>query len=99
MIKLFLDDIRQPPDATWVVVRSHDAFIDFLQSNPTPELISFDHDLGENAPTGMDCAKWLVENGCSGFDFTVHSANPPGRANIEGLLRNWLDFCKSEVDR
>lgn len=48
--------------------------------------------------TGMDFAKWLVEsdldhNGsflAPEFDFYVHSQNPQGKANIEGLLRQYL---------
>lgn len=43
--------------------------------------------------TGMDCAKWLVEycmnNGVELPPWNIHSANPVGKANIEGLLRNF----------
>ena len=43
--------------------------------------------------TGMDCAKWLV-NYCLDNDlklpnFAVHSANPSGAANINGLLKSF----------
>ena len=70
-----------------------------------PLIISFDHDLGdETKHTGYDVAKQLVENDiisgnkesrqsykfCDGFDFYVHSQNPIGKANIEGLLNNYL---------
>lgn len=102
MTKLFLDDVRNPPDDTWIVVRSFDEFVAFFSNNPTPELISFDHDLGEitsvGISSGMDCAKWLVENQISGFDFIVHSENPPGKKNIEGLLRNWIKFCEDSKE-
>jgi hypothetical protein len=40
--------------------------------------------------TGLDCAKWLVDwcvdNKLSLPDYAVHSANPPGRRNIEQYL-------------
>lgn len=89
MTKLFLDDVRDPPDNSWVTVRSFDDFIGWIVLHGVPDLISFDHDLGENQPTGMDCAKWLVENELPIKGWKVHSANPPGHANIESLLSNW----------
>ncbi len=89
MGKLYLDDIRSPPDSSWAVVRSYDEFIAWIQTHGTPDEISFDHDLGDGVPTGMDCAKWLVETERPLLRFAVHSANPPGRENILGLLRNW----------
>ena len=66
-----------------------------------PSYISFDHDLGENERTGYDLAKMLIEDALnfpdwpeyqlpSDFSFYVHSQNPVGKANIEGLLNNYL---------
>lgn len=46
MIKLFLDDVRNPPDDTWVVVRSYDEFVNYIEKEGVPDFISFDHDLG-----------------------------------------------------
>ena len=94
MRKLYLDDIRSPPDSSWIVVRSHDEFVAWIQTHGTPDEISFDHDLGDGVPTGMDCAKWIVESERPLLRFTVHSANPPGRANILGLLQNWRRHCR-----
>ena len=62
MRKLYLDDICSPPDSSWIVVRSHDEFVAWIQTHGTPDEISFDHDLGDGVPTGMDCAKWIVES-------------------------------------
>jgi hypothetical protein len=51
--KLFLDDVRNPPDSTWEVVRSYNAFVDYINTNGVPDLISFDHDLSfEHYPFG-----------------------------------------------
>jgi hypothetical protein len=47
MRKLFLDDVRKPYDHTWDVVRSHAAFVDFINEHGCPDVISFDHDLAE----------------------------------------------------
>ena len=69
-----------------------------------PSFISFDHDLGHEKYTGYDIAKQLVENDMisgdkdsrerykfsNDFGFYVHSQNPIGKANIEGLLNNYL---------
>jgi hypothetical protein len=45
---------------------------------------------GEEAPSGMVLAKWLVENDLDGhhvipedFTWSVHSSNPTGAANID----------------
>jgi hypothetical protein len=79
---LFLDDCREPIDCSkymyitgvdcrvyhenWSIVRSYDQFIEWINQNGLPNLISFDHDLGDVKDndyeyTGMDCAKWLVD--------------------------------------
>jgi hypothetical protein len=42
--------------------------------------------------TGMDCAKWLVEQWLNGepvVDVFVHSANAIGAANIMGYINNY----------
>lgn len=74
MIKLFLDDERQPPDSSWIVCRDISAFVWYIDANGLPDLISFDHDLSDKQKvvtwgdrlvftkdTGMQCAKWLID--------------------------------------
>jgi len=43
--------------------------------------------------TGMDCAKWLVEycldNSIALPPYNIQSANPAGKANIDGLLKSF----------
>ena len=107
-IYIFLDDERFPNENTFPdagdnmisicrmvtqarsVMNRYDHYHKFV--------ISFDHDLGANEPTGYDFAKWLVESDMDGieflnehFEFYVHSQNPIGKANIEGLLNGYLD--------
>ena len=120
MKRLFLDDLRNPIEVPnyccklnlkpsiyheyWYVVRSYTDFTDWISQNGLPDLISFDHDLGDvnsmdGSPekTGYDCAKWLV-NYCLDFDKSlpvcvVHSANPVGADNIRSLF---LSFQKNQ---
>lgn len=78
MIKkyLFLDDIRDPKDVTWVliggvgcwgatwhVVRSWAEAVKWVKENGFPNVISFDHDLEEEHYSG----NFLV--GKTGYDF------------------------------
>lgn len=48
----------------------------------------------QGTKTGMDCAKWLVEY-CLDKKmplprYNIQSANPAGKANIDGLLQSFL---------
>ena len=98
MTRLFLDDLRDAPSGDpWVTVRSFADAVAYIEQQGIPAFISFDHDLGEDVPTGYDFAKWLVECHLDGthlfpttFSYAVHSANPPGAANIRGLLDGFL---------
>lgn len=101
-MKVFLDDIRQPYDHTWTVVRNVDDFKKLIRSHKVLA-ISFDHDLGlENGtelPTGKDAANWLISHAMdypvdiAGLShIIIHSSNPPGAANIQGLIENAKKF-------
>lgn len=84
--RLFLDDIRQPEtcatymlspeiyvEESWDVVRDYKQFVNYIEENGVPDVISFDHDLADihydpttwtesfsyKEETGYDCAKWL----------------------------------------
>lgn len=91
---LFLDDERDPVDpAVWYLARNYEEFCDIIIEYGQPSYISFDHDLG-SGKTGYDCAKFLVDycldrNIRPSFVFYVHSQNPVGKMNIEGLLNNF----------
>ena len=102
---LFLDDVRTIDmvyDASktneFDIVRTYNAFVEYIEQNGLPGYISFDNDLGLDesgnvAPDGYAAAKWLVYE--SGLDlrkltFYVHSANPVAAKQIEGLLNNYI---------
>lgn len=97
MTKIFLDDLRDPPDNGWIVLRSFDEYTRWLSDNGIPTVISFDHDLGEG-PTGYDALKWTIEKYLDGqldfpkdFTYYVHSANPIGKKNIVSMMDNFLE--------
>ena len=111
MKKLFLDDIRtidmvydSSMEAEFDIVRTYNAFVDYITKNGLPDFISFDNDLGlaengEVAPDGYAAAKWLVYE--SGLDlrhlkFKVHSANPVAARQIEGLLNNYINHLNQQ---
>ena len=102
---LYLDDVRDPQDTyqnqdtgSWVVCRGYDEAVQEMTQRGWPSMVSFDHDLGDGVPTGMDFARYLVEQDMAsdgmpnGFRYAVHSANPVGRDNIIGLLTGYLRF-------
>lgn len=100
---LFIDDDRFPVDETNVIARSVEQAIDLINEKGCPAIIHFDHDLGDNVPTGMDLAKWLVEKDLdmdqkfipAGFAYHIHSQNPTGEQNINGLLGQYLKIYHS----
>lgn len=94
---LFIDDIRDVPSVEWMVARSSSEAIVLMKERGCPSRVSFDHDLGGD-DTAIVVVRWLVDTDldCLGrfipdqFDFSVHSANPVGAANIQGLLDSYL---------
>lgn len=96
-VKLYVDDERYPKTDNWIIVRSFTEAKEFIVTKGCPSYISFDHDLGLDG-TGLDLAKWLVEEDLDNniipddFDFNVHSANPVGAENIRSLINSYLTF-------
>lgn len=97
MQRLFLDDLRTTPEGFFRVFNFSE-FVNYITKNGVPEVISFDHDLGEEK-TGYDCAKFLVnyclDNDIPHINFIVHSQNPIGKENIEYLLNNFNNANKT----
>lgn len=100
MYSMFLDDERFPPQKNqmgeWVIVRTLDEVKNCVNKMGFPSFVLFDHDLGDNQPTGMDVAKWLVEwdmdheDMPADFDFYVHSQNLVGVRNIQSYLAGYF---------
>ena len=94
----FIDDERKPTNlGQYLILRSMVDVEHQLLTGDQILFVTFDHDLGENQPTGHDIAKLLVEKDMDcgillpSFCFYVHSQNPVGKANIEGLLNKYLE--------
>lgn len=98
---IWLDDIREPTtlleDGTYKksdirICRNYSQFVEAIQKDGLPEIICFDHDLGEEK-TGYDCAKFVVDycikNKVRLPQWYIQSANVVGSANINGLLKNY----------
>ena len=98
-MKIWLDDMREAPDESWVHVRNEKEFFGLLGrvgENEEIEVISFDHDLGEGEPTGHDILKKLILHCIEDASFRLwprsiesQSSNPPGRENILGLAASF----------
>lgn len=105
--KLYIDDIRTPSDPNeWTIARTSTKAITLIKGLGVPTFISFDHDLGED-DDAMKVVKFLVDTDLDkeergeknwipkNFKFHVHSANPTGKQNIEGLLNGYLKHKRS----
>lgn len=98
---LYLDDERFPKtDYPWTIVRTVDEFRNAIRERGLPDLVSFDHDLGEEdgAETGVHAVKFLVEQTRELeedphiIEVNYHTANPVGRDNMKALWNSWLKF-------
>lgn len=89
-INLYVDDLRDCPES-FVVARNIDEAIFFLE-NYTVNLLSLDHDLGEDAegnllPTGYDLVKFFCERGYHANKVYIHTDNGAGRENMFHTLK------------
>ncbi len=97
---LWLDDFRNPKDyiveeCNVIWIKNYETFCKYIEENGLPDIICFDHDLGEEK-SGYDCAKYLV-NYCQQHnldipEYDIQSSNPVGRDNIKGLMDGWHKF-------
>jgi len=99
---LYIDDIRMPKEYGYDIVRTSRAAITYMKREGCPSFISFDHDLGGD-DNSMIIVRWMVEEDMrnpgfipKNFEWHVHSANPVGVENINGLLKGYLTFRDEE---
>jgi hypothetical protein len=78
------------------LARSSEEAKSIVLLNGCPSVVSFDHDLGGD-DTAMDFIKWLIEMDMddkdvipNDFMYFIHSANPVGSANIDGILKSYM---------
>ena len=93
-MRIFLDDMRTPPEGFRLCRTAQDALI--LLKSGTVTFISFDHDLGVG-PTGYDVASYIekavYEGRISCPGWAVHSSNPVGRENIVRAMQSAERFA------
>jgi hypothetical protein len=92
VIRLWHDDVRQPPDGDdWVWAKTNAEAMWYLAAGGIVEA-SLDHDLGaiptgdpqdvylkgDAEETGLDLVRWMVENGRVPATVRIHSWNPDG---------------------
>lgn len=77
---------------TFVVCRSTNEAMKVVSARGMPTFMALDHDLGGN-DTAMNFLKWLANEYWDGSspipDYSVHSSNPAGRANIISFMETW----------
>jgi len=101
-MKMFIDDERFPVYETFVICRSSDEAIKFMEQNGIPEEISFDHDLGGD-DTSIKVINWMENALLDGkvefpenFQYSVHSQNPIGAANIRNKMEGLVAHFKKD---
>lgn len=105
-LKLWVDDVREPPSKDWLWAKSVMVAKEYLASyGNNIKLVSLDHDAGDYAQFGGDYVNilnWLEEVAHNGAHinivFHIHSMNPVGRFNMLNIIEKnhwkwqlWLD--------
>ena len=92
-MKIWVDDIRIPPDDTWAWCKTSEATIECLKylkmvGSTKFNLMSLDHDLGGD-DTSRPIVLWMCENNFWPVEVRVHSANPPGVYWLESMIERY----------
>lgn len=96
-LKLWVDDIRTPPDRTWTWTKSSQDTIRTLTNQKImfargwiekPEVMSLDHDLGGDDTTRY-VVLWMCNHDFWPNEVRVHSANPVGVEWLEGMIKRY----------
>ena len=91
-MKIWVDDIRTPPDNEWIWFVSSSAALDFLKlckrNQLTVHEMSLDHDLG-GEDTTRPIVLWFCEADFWPVKVNVHSANPVGIDWLEGMIERY----------
>lgn len=84
MINVYLDDLRPCPQG-FVPARNVSECLKLLETSEI-DILSLDHDLGWDEPTGYDLTKQMVERQLFAREIYLHSSSPSGRMNMFQLL-------------
>jgi hypothetical protein len=97
-MKLWLDDLREPPDESWTWMKNSADALEFLEDNEGKITeVSLDHDLGgdDTARPVAAYIEWAAAFKRMGrIKWAVHSSNPPGRDALKKTLEAAEKFWK-----
>lgn len=93
-IRLFVDDLREPP-AGWTVARSSAEAIAVLEAGSVAA-VALDHDLG-GEDTGLRVIEWFERAVADDPEielpaFSIHSANPVGAARMRTAIEALIEI-------
>lgn len=96
--KIWVDDIRYPPNTDWIWVKSVNqakTLIEILENTSSEMLISLDHDAGAYAAEGGDyinILNYLEARANEGhkinYAFRIHSFNTVGYMNMKAIIEH-----------
>ena len=97
MAKLYIDDMRRPPDTSWDLVHDTAEAIAYVSQNGCPKEISFDYCLAKGL-TIMPFVRWLIDEDKKSkgtfippdFCFDSHSSSIAGTSEILRVLGDYL---------
>lgn len=99
-MKIWLDDIRKPPDNSWKWYKKAVLAYYMIAIGIVTE-ISFDHDLGRGY-TGYWLAKEIEKlayhDKIRPIKWQIHSANPVGRKNITMAMTKADEFWRERAN-
>jgi hypothetical protein len=85
MSRLWVDDLREPPDHDWAVARTSAEAVEML-STTDYDTLSLDHDLG-GEDTTRPVVRWLCDHPDRWpVEVQVHTADPVGREWLFGMI-------------
>lgn len=92
VVKIWVDDIRTPPDDGWWWCKTSREALWYLNkmraANGIIELMSLDHDLGGDDTT-RPIVLWMCENEFWPDEVRAHSMNPIGQEWLEGMIERY----------
>jgi hypothetical protein len=87
-MKIWLDDLRQPPDHSWHWCTSIEGVKPLIvRYSGEIEAMSLDNDLGEGQEEGRRLVLWMAENDeWPDCDITIHSANVVAGPYMQAMI-------------
>lgn len=91
-MKIFVDDLREPPSLDWIICRNSDSAMLLIEvienSGFSIDEISLDHDLGEEDNTRCIVNHFCEYNWWPNYVY-VHTGNPVAREWLEGTINRY----------